>query len=95
MKAYWIAHVAVSDMETYAKYAELAAKAVQEHGGRFLARGGRWEVMEGTAKARNVIAEFPSMDSALSCYRSETYAKALEYSRASSERDVIIVEGIP
>ena len=94
MKAYWIAHVEVTDMETYSKYAQLATKAIEEHGGRFLARGGRFEVMEGTVKARNVIAEFPSMDDALACYRSETYAEALKFSRASSDRDVLILEGV-
>ena len=39
--AYWIAHVTVSDDAAYAKYAALATQAIAEHGGRFMARGGR------------------------------------------------------
>ena len=38
--AFWIAHVTVSDDEAYGKYAALATKAIAEHGGTFLARGG-------------------------------------------------------
>ena len=94
MNAYWISHVDVTDADTYAKYAEIAGRAVAEFGGRFLARGGRYETLEGVARARNVIAEFPSMEAALACYRSETYAKALEYARVSATRDVVIVEGV-
>lgn len=94
MKAYWVAHVEVTDMDTYSKYAEIATKAVHEHGGKFLARGGRCEVFEGTVKARNVIAEFPSLDAARACYHSQIYAAALELSRKSSIRDVMILEGV-
>lgn len=94
MPAYWIAHVDVSDMDIYKKYAEIATQAIKQHGGKFLARGGHYEVMEGNVKSRNVLAEFPSMDDALACYHSEIYASALEYSSKSSIRDVLILEGV-
>lgn len=94
MKAYWIAHVDVTDQDVYAKYVKLATQAIEVHGGEFLARGGRFEVMEGAVKARNVLAIFPSMDDALACYRSDIYGEALKHSRISSNRDVIILEGI-
>ena len=94
MSAYWIAHVDVSDEETYKEYAKLATVAVEEHGGKFLARGGRYQSLEGNSRPRNVVIEFPDMDSALRCYRSETYKKALEYSSRSSDRDMMIVDGV-
>ena len=94
MSAYWIARVDVTDAETYAKYAQIAGQAIAEFGGSFLARGGHYESMEGVARARNVIAEFPSMEAALACYRSDTYAKALDYARVSAERELVIVEGV-
>ena len=94
MSAYWIARVDVTDADTYAKYAKIAGQAVSEFGGRFLARGGRSEFLEGVGRARNVIAEFPAMEDALACYRSDTYAKALEYARVSAERELVIVEGV-
>ena len=65
--AYWIAHVTVSDDAAYAKYAALAGKAIAEHGGSFLARGGRAIQKEGRAHPRNVVAHFPSLDAANAC----------------------------
>lgn len=47
MKAYWIAHVDVSDAEQYTQYTQRAPAAFAKFGGRFLARGGRSEAMEG------------------------------------------------
>ncbi len=94
MSAYWIAHVDVNDAETYSKYAEVATQAIAEHGGKFLARGGRFKSMEGDAKERNVIVEFDSVEDAVACYNSATYAKALDFARASSKRDLLIVEGV-
>ena len=94
MKAYWIAHVDVKDTKIYDQYAKLATQAIESHGGEFLARGGRFEVMEGSVKARNVIAVFPSMEDALACYHSDMYGEALKHSKASSDRDVVILEGV-
>ena len=53
-KAYWIARVDVSDPETYKKYVETAKPAFVRHKANFLARGGKTEVLEGKARARNV-----------------------------------------
>lgn len=94
MSAYWIAHVDVTDEAMYKKYAELATAAVEEHGGKFLARGGRYQSLEGNSRPRNVVIEFPDMDAAQECYGSETYERALEYSSRSADRDMVIVDGI-
>ena len=42
MPALWIAHVTVTDEEAYSKYAALATEAIAAHGGKFIARGGRF-----------------------------------------------------
>ncbi|MFP3409813.1 DUF1330 domain-containing protein, partial [Pseudomonas sp. SIMBA_065] len=47
MKAYWIAHVDVTNPEQYQQYTQRAPAAFEAFGGRFLARGGRSEAMEG------------------------------------------------
>lgn len=93
MSAYWIARVDVSDPVTYGKYAEVATKAIAEHGGRFLARGGRSVSLEGANRARNVIVEFSSVEDAEKCYNSATYAEALKFAKVSAERELVIVEG--
>jgi uncharacterized protein (DUF1330 family) len=92
MTAYWIAHVDVTDAETYAKYAKLATVAIDAHGGKFLARGSRTVWLEGNERARNVIVEFPSIADAERCYNSEEYGKALVFAKNSSVRDICIIE---
>lgn len=92
MPALWIAHVTVTDDEAYSKYAALATEAIAEHGGRFIARGGRFVQLEGQARPRNVVAHFPSVEAAETCYNSETYQRALNHARDASERELLIVE---
>ena len=63
-KGYIISRVDISDPEAYARYAAEATKAIAAHGGKPLARGGRWEALEGKARARNVVLEFESYEAA-------------------------------
>ena len=45
-KCYWIARIDVRDPEAYRKYVETGRPAYQRYGAKFLARGGRTEVLE-------------------------------------------------
>jgi uncharacterized protein (DUF1330 family) len=94
MPAYWIAHVTVTDEAAYSRYAKLATEVIAAHGGRFLARGGRYRQLEGREHARNVLAEFPSLEAAEACYNSPAYQEALSHARGASTRDLVIVEGV-
>ena len=94
MPAYWIAHVIVTDAEAYGRYAKLATAAIEGHGGRFLARGGRHVQLEGLDRARNVLAEFPSLEAAEACYRSPEYQAALAHAKNAAERDLVLIEGV-
>ena len=92
MPALWIAHVTVTDAEAYGRYAELAGPAIAAHGGEFIARGGRFVQLEGKERPRNVVARFPSVEDAESCYHSDAYQEALSHARDASERELVIVE---
>jgi uncharacterized protein (DUF1330 family) len=92
--ALWIAHVTVTDAEAYGRYARLATDAIASHGGVFLARGGRHVQLEGTDRARNVVARFPSLDDAVACYRSAAYQAALDHARGAAVRDLVVVEEV-
>ncbi|MCB1336564.1 MAG: DUF1330 domain-containing protein [Maritimibacter sp.] len=92
MPALWIAHVTVTDAEAYGKYAKLAGPAVEKHGGKFIARGGRFVQLEGRERPRNVVAKFPSVEAAEACYHSPEYQAALDHARGASERELLIVE---
>ena len=90
--ALWIAHVTVTDEDAYMKYAALATEAIAQHGGTFLARGGQAIQKEGRAHPRNVVARFPSLETANACYESDIYQEALSHARGASERDLVLVE---
>jgi uncharacterized protein (DUF1330 family) len=90
--AYGIAHVKVTDPEAYGKYAQGAGPAIAKHGGKFLARNTRYVQLEGNDRARNVLAWFPSLEAAETCYHSDEYQAALAHAKGASERDLMILE---
>ncbi|SDN64177.1 DUF1330 domain-containing protein [Pseudomonas jinjuensis] len=95
MKAYWIAHVDVTDPVQYSEYTSRAPAAFARYGGRMLARGGRSQAMEGRATPqRSVVIEFDSYEQALACYRSAEYQEACSHRQGVAKAEVIIVEGI-
>ena len=94
MPAYWIGHVRVTDPDGYGKYAKLAGPAIEKHGGRFLARGGRTVTFEGEEYPRNVVVEFPSVEAAQACYNSPEYQAAVAHARGAAVRMLCVVDGV-
>lgn len=92
-KGYWIAQVDVTDPERYRDYIAANAAAFEKYGGRFLVRGGAAEAVEGAARSRIVVIEFPSFEAAKACYASPEYATAKAIRDAASTGDLVIVEG--
>ena len=93
-KAYWIAHIDVNDAERYPDYVATARPAFERHGARFLARGGDTKGLEGRARGRNVVIEFPSLNEALACYESDEYREARAIRQSVAEGELLIVEGV-
>jgi uncharacterized protein (DUF1330 family) len=94
MKAYWITRCHVHNTVEYEEYIKLAGPAIQKYGGTFLVRGGDQIELEGGPYERTVLVEFNSMNEAKICYDSDEYQRALQYSLNSSNRHVVLVEGI-
>ncbi len=92
-KAYWIAHVTVTDADQYKHYASDAPTAFKKFGATILARGGSSQQMEGKGRPRNVVIEFPSLQAALDCYNSTEYQSAKAKRQGAGEADIVIVEG--
>lgn len=92
-RGYWVAHVDINDVETYRKYVEGNGPVFAKFGGRFLVRAGRFEVVEGTTRERNVVVEFPSYEAARACWHSPEYQAVLKHRTASSVADLAIFEG--
>jgi uncharacterized protein (DUF1330 family) len=92
-KGYWIARVDVGDPAAYAAYVKANGEAFAKFGGRFLVRAGRFEAMEGVPRARNIVIEFASYETALACYRSPEYAQAMALRRDAATAELIVIEG--
>lgn len=74
MPAYIIAFVEVTDRERYAEYMKFTPDIIAQFGGKFIARGGKTETLEGQEEKRRVVLiEFPNYEQARAFYRSEQY----------------------
>ena len=92
MGALWIAHVNVHDEEKYGEYIKVASVVIPEHGGEFIARGGRFVQFEGRERRRNVVARFPSVEAAEAAYNDPRYQEAVKLAKAASERELMVIE---
>ncbi len=92
-KGYIIVRVDVSDPEAYGRYAKATAVAVEKFGAKPLARGGRYEALEGPSRSRNVIMEFESYEQAKAYYHSDEYQAAREHRLGAAEGEFVVVEG--
>jgi uncharacterized protein (DUF1330 family) len=92
-KGYIVTRADILDPEAYARYAAAATKAIADHGGKPLARGGRHEALEGKARGRNVVVEFESYDQARRYYHSQQYQAAKALRDGAAEIEIVLVEG--
>ena len=94
MTAYVIGEIDVTEPKLYDDYRKQVLATIEKHGGRFIARGGKAEALEGgwTPK-RIVVLEFPSYEQALEWYRSPEYAPLITLRQRASRGRLILVEG--
>jgi uncharacterized protein (DUF1330 family) len=95
MPAYVINDMEITDPVFFAEYRSLSPATVAQYGGRFLARGGAVESLEGDwLPSRLVILEFPSVDQAKAWIDSVDYAPARRLRQMSAKSNLIVVEGV-
>ena len=95
MAVYMIVDISVHDEQTYTQYVARARQIVEEHGGRYLAPGGRIVSRSGGwDPQRIVLIEFPGMDQLRSCFKSPEYAEIAPMRERSTDARVVIVEGV-
>ena len=92
-KGYWVARVDVNDPEQYKAYIAANAVPFAQYGARFLVRSGEFEAVEGSARSRNVVIEFPSYQAAQDCWNSPEYQHAKSLRAGAATADVIVIEG--
>ena len=93
MNAYVIGEIEVTNPAVYDDYRKQVLATVTKYGGRFLARGGKAEALEGAAPKRVVVLEFPSYEQALKWYRSAEYAPLITLRQKGSKGRLLLVEG--
>jgi uncharacterized protein (DUF1330 family) len=95
MPAYWIARAKITDRVLYKKYTDRVPEIISRFGGKVLARGGRYRIMEGPeAFHRFVVIEFPTFEQAVACFESPEYQEASAFRRGGAGVvENVIVDG--
>jgi len=95
MTAFVIVEIEVRDPEDYENYKSLVPASVEAYGGRFLARGGTIESLEGDwAPERIVVLEFPSLERARQWWASPEYSDAKAIRMRAARSRMIATEGV-
>lgn len=94
MSAYLIAQVNIINEEPYKVYKKKTSPIVEKYGGKFLTRGGKFEIVLGQWDyKRTVIIEFPSYEEAMNWYSSDEYKPVRKIREDNSEGNAIIIDG--
>ena len=95
MPAYLIADIEVTDPVGYDEYKKRVPAVIAAHGGRYLARGGASEVLEGTWRPkRSAIIEFPNLASMKAFWESPEYRPLREIRERSAKSNLVVIEGL-
>jgi len=95
MAAYIVVQVDVKDPTRYADYRAMVPPTLAKYGGRFIVRGGKTETLEGDwVPKRFVVVEFPNVEQAKAWWASPEYAEAKALRQATSETQMIVVDGV-
>lgn len=95
MSAYIVAQIDIRDPEQYAEYVKQVPATIARYGGRYLARGGKCEALEGKMPGKRVaIVEFDSYERAKDWYESEDYRGPKDIRRGASVSILILVDGV-
>ena len=95
MKYYSVGELEITDRSWVRDYVESVTRMVERRGGRFLARTGKMEKMEGARKLPQtlVLIEWPSKEAALAFYESEGYRPYREKRIAGGSYEFMLVAG--
>ena len=95
MPAYLISQIEVHDPKGYEEYRKLVSPSIAKYGGKFIARGGKIDVLEGNwSPKRVVICEFESQARAREWYHSPEYKPAMDIRQKTASAQIIVVDGL-
>ncbi len=92
---YALIDVEVTDQTVFAEFRERAPAVVQAHGGTFLVRGGKTEVVQGDwTPHRVILVEFDSVERAKAWWSSPAHTELQAMLDRCSNTTATIVEGV-
>jgi uncharacterized protein (DUF1330 family) len=95
MAAYLVVDIGITNPTQFEEYKKLAPAAIAKYGGRYVIRGGAYEVLEGDWKPeRLTIVEFESMEKAKAFYNSPEYAVAIKARTGAANFKALVVQGV-
>ena len=95
MAAYLIGDVEVLDAAGYDEYRQQVPATIVAYGGRYLARGGAIETLEGTwSPKRCVILEFPSLAQLKTWWDSPEYRRLRAIRERTTRSNIVVTEGL-
>jgi uncharacterized protein (DUF1330 family) len=95
MPAYFVVDIEVTDPAAFEEYRKSVPATIAKYGGRYLARGGTCEVLEGSWHPRRVVMlEFPSVEEGKRWYQSDDYKPLLAMRLKASTGSMVLVEGV-
>ncbi len=95
MPAYVVVDIQVNDPAGYEDYKSLAPPSIAAHGGKYLARGGKTEVLEGDwSPSRLVILQFEDIEQARKWLNSPEYSAARALRHKTATTNMVVIEGI-
>ncbi|WP_137895830.1 DUF1330 domain-containing protein [Ramlibacter sp. 2FC] len=95
MPAYVIADVEVVDSSGYEEYRQKVPATIAAYGGRYIARGGATEVLEGAwSPKRCVVLEFPSMAQVRAWWASPEYQPLRAIRERTARSNLVVTEGL-
>ena len=95
MAAYLIAEIRVTDAAGYEEYRNRISPVIAYHGGKYLVRGGKTELLEGADEpGRIVVLEFPTLKKLEDFFHSSEFSALRELRKQSAASRIIAVEGV-
>lgn len=94
MTAYVIVDIDVHDSVGYDEYKKLAPATVALFGGKYIARGGNTETLEGDwSPNRLVILQFENVEQAKKWLNSDEYSQARKMRHSTAKSKMVVIEG--
>ena len=96
MSAYYLVDVReIKDAAKMEDYRARVAPVVEKFGGRYVVRGGPFEVVEGSYQPIfPVMIQFPSLDDAHRWYNSEEYRELKQLRLAATVGNAVFMSGV-